>query len=334
MNILVVSVFGSIMLSNFFAKAFSNFANVLTLGSYMDDKDFELMILEERKQLFKNKSDSIKNIETLAKNKIVGNIFTHSVDLDCKELWKKVSDKFLPDLVFWVDTNALTLTNLSYLKNKCKTSAFIFNTHTSSELRKKRLEFAKNFDFIFLAFKNDLDDFQKVNENVFWIPVGYDAQIYKKLDLEKIFDWCFIGQTNPKYHYDRVKTLKKLIKNTELKKYIGTSFLENSNYIFNQSKIVFNRSLNNDINMRVFEAMGSGSLLFTDELTEDTGLYELFENKKHFITYKNDDLIDLFDFYIKNEDLREKIAKEGLQEVFENHTYNKRVEKILKILEK
>jgi len=334
MNILVVSVFGSIMLSHFFAKAFSSFGNVLTVGPYMSDDDFNLMILEEKKQLFKSQSDSIRQIKKLAENKILSDFSTHSGNLDCEELWKNISTKFKPDLIFWVDTSALSLTNLAYLKGKCKTSAFIFNTHTSLELRKKRLEFAKDFDYVFLAFKNDLQDFKQVNQNVFWLPVAYDNQIYKKLNLEKIFDWSFIGQTNPKYHYERVKTLKILIKNTELKKYIASSFLEDSNYIFNQSKIIFNRSLNNDINMRVFEAMGSGSLLFTDELTEDTGLYELFENKKHFITYNNEDLTDLIDFYIKHEDLRENIAKNALNEVIEKHTYIKRVEKILEILEK
>ena len=58
--------------------------------------------------------------------------------------------------------------------------------------------------------------------------------------------------------------------------------LEEMNLLFNQAKIVFNISRDCELNMRVFEALGSGSLLLTDRVS---GLTDLFEPGYHFGIY-------------------------------------------------
>jgi spore maturation protein CgeB len=80
--------------------------------------------------------------------------------------------------------------------------------------------------------------------------------------------------------------------------------------------------------MRVFEAMSCGRLLLTDRAN---GILDIFSDKKHLIVYNENNLEELILYYLDNSEEREKIAKSGYNEVVEKHTYEKRLEKILKI---
>ena len=69
--------------------------------------------------------------------------------------------------------------------------------------------------------------------------------------------------------------------------------------IYSQAKIIFNKSIRKDLNMRVFEAMSCGSMLVTDRLKPEAGLEELFKDKKHFVLYDNEsDLVEKIGYYL------------------------------------
>jgi len=96
---------------------------------------------------------------------------------------------------------------------------------------------------------------------------------------------------------------------------------------FSQSKIVFNISIKDDVNMRVFEALSTGSFLLTNWLPT---LGDLFEDGKHLVTYKTlDEMVEKATYYLEHEEEREKIAKAGHEEFMNKHTYKHRVETIL-----
>ena len=54
-------------------------------------------------------------------------------------------------------------------------------------------------------------------------------------------------------------------------------FMDEMADLFSASKIVFNNAVNNDLNMRVFEALCSGSLLLTDQ-ADGSGLEWFFDD--------------------------------------------------------
>jgi 2-polyprenyl-3-methyl-5-hydroxy-6-metoxy-1,4-benzoquinol methylase len=109
-------------------------------------------------------------------------------------------------------------------------------------------------------------------------------------------------------------------------------FLERMTKVFSRSKIVFNNSIKDDLNMRVFEAMASGSLLLTDE-AKGSGLIELFQDRKHLVIYRDEkELLELTDYYLRNDDERERIAEEGMREVLNRHTYKHRISEMLSII--
>lgn len=54
---------------------------------------------------------------------------------------------------------------------------------------------------------------------------------------------------------------------------------------YNASLIGFNASLNGDLNLRVFEILASGALLLTDALTPVSGLGDILENGREYLSY-------------------------------------------------
>ena len=99
--------------------------------------------------------------------------------------------------------------------------------------------------------------------------------------------------------------------------------------IYSASRIVFNRSIRNDVNMRVFEALACGSLLVTNDLA-DNGQDELFQDGVHLATYRDpEELLEKVAYYLAHEEEREPIAAAGRAEALARHTYRHRMERLL-----
>ena len=112
--------------------------------------------------------------------------------------------------------------------------------------------------------------------------------------------------------------------------FIGQAYFDDMARTYSAARIAFNRSIRNDINMRVFEAVACGSMLMTNDLS-DNGLAELFRDGVHLATYRDgDDLLDKLAFYLEREALRERIAAAGRAEAIAKHTYAHRMETILR----
>lgn len=83
---------------------------------------------------------------------------------------------------------------------------------------------------------------------------------------------------------------------------------------------------------RVFMAMMSGAVCVTDE---NQYINEKFKNGKNIVTYSLKRLYELPEILqniIENDDIAEKIATEGYNEVIEHHTWDVRVREMLQII--
>lgn len=81
---------------------------------------------------------------------------------------------------------------------------------------------------------------------------------------------------------------------------------------------------------RVYEIIGRGGVLIMPDIE---GLDKEFIPFKHYIPYKQLDLIDLkdkVDYYLIHDKEREQIRKDGFEFCRANYTYKKRVEEIIK----
>lgn len=238
------------------------------------------------------------------------------------------------DLHFWVDwgEDGLPWQEWEIPNDGGKTIYVASDTHLG---RKYRMDKAKKFDY---AFFNQKDAAEEVGG--IWLPHAAEPDAYPKIEIIKKYDVGFVGhvQETPNYNgFTRVDALDRLFKEFP-NFYYGSrhpafptvNLFEDAAKKFSLSKIVFNISIKDDINMRVFETLSTGSFLLTNWLPT---LGELFEDGKHLVTYKTlDEMVEKAKYYLEHEEEREKIAEAGYQEFINKHTYKHRIEKILSIV--
>lgn len=208
------------------------------------------------------------------------------------------------------------------------TAFYAIDTHLTFE---KKLEKAKNYDFVFCAQKDGMIKMKSKGINAFWIPLGFDEQIHRKYELKKEYDLAFVGNLNTK---ERIRLAQRY--NNKYKTFMGKVDYKDISRIYSQSKIVLNWPIKNDINMRFFEALGSGSLLLSKRIKN--GEDEIAKEGIHYIGFYSHLLFPWLDldrkikFYLKNDRVREKIAYEGYLLAINELTYKHRVKKLLEII--
>ena len=266
------------------------------------------------------------------------NVLKHQLKLDTTHLIPEGDTssfgKF--DYHFWVDwgEDALPWKEWSIPNDGGKTIYVASDTHLDNGYRLKK---AKQFDF---AFFNQKDAAEK-NDTI-WLPHAAEPQAYPKIEIIKKYDVCFIGHIQNTQNYNdmnRTDALDRLFREVP-NFYYGSrhpafpekNLFEDAARKFSQSRIVFNISIKDDINMRVFETLSTGSFLLTNWIPT---LGDLFEDGKHLVTYKSyDEMVKKAKYYLEHEDEREKIAQAGYEEFISKHTYKHRIEKIFQIVDK
>lgn len=195
--------------------------------------------------------------------------------------------------------------------------------------QKFHLWFEKEFDAVLVAQKNFMHLFKE--RPCHWLPYACDPEIHRKIDAPEIYDIVFIGNTNPAIYPERVRLLECLGKHLHVNVF-NNVYGEQVPMIYSQSKIVFNKSSDGELNLRVFDVLCSGAFLLTDKI--GNGLPDIFEDKKHLVMYDNAaDLKEKAAYYLSHDSERKKIAMAGWNEVRAKHTFYHRAQAIMKIVE-
>ena len=85
-------------------------------------------------------------------------------------------------------------------------------------------------------------------------------------------------------------------------------------------------------NMRLFEATGVGTLLITDW---KANLHEIFEPGKEVVAYCSaEECSEMIRYYLEHDKEREDIARAGQQRTLRDHTYYKRMQQLVNIVQK
>ncbi|MBA7710655.1 hypothetical protein ES703_119600 [subsurface metagenome] len=176
-----------------------------------------------------------------------------------------------------------------------------------------------------------MEAIRQVNKNVFWLPFACDPEVHRcNKNIDKIYDIGFVGGVKGEKRGKILEDLSKHFKLNDFKRFHKPSEMS---LVYSQSKIVFNMGRKGELNMRLFEALSSGSLLLTEKTKN--GLDELFQDGKHLVTYGlKDNLKEIIGYYLSHEEEREKIAEAGYKLVCEKHTYWHRAQTILEIIKK
>ena len=99
--------------------------------------------------------------------------------------------------------------------------------------------------------------------------------------------------------------------------------------ILKQSKIVFNCTVSEAINIRTFEGLSAGSFLLTNKNEE---IVKYFQDNVHLGLYTDDNLEEKIEYYLQNDIERESIAKKGVEQVRQFHKAESRVKELIYIL--
>ena len=184
---------------------------------------------------------------------------------------------------------------------------------------------APEFDCLFTAQRDAVEQLRQDGIEATWLPLACDPEIHRPHSIEKTLDVCFVGHL---FEGPRVDLLR-LIQRRFPRSFVGQRFFDEMARTYSSARIVFNRSIRNDVNMRVFEALACGSLLLTNDL-RDNGQEELARDGVHLAIYRDaEELLDKIAFYLKRDDVRERIAAAGLDLARTQHTYRHRMETLL-----
>ncbi len=104
---------------------------------------------------------------------------------------------------------------------------------------------------------------------------------------------------------------------------------------YNACRINFNATslqMREAVNQRVFDVPACGAFLLTDH---QGAIEELFEVGEEVITYRErGEIPELVRFYLRNRGQREAVAGRGRERVLGEHTYRRRIERMIQVMRK
>lgn len=197
------------------------------------------------------------------------------------------------------------------------------DTHVSTIHHVNR---ASKYSLAFISQKQYFSQF--LHNNLVWLPHACDPEFHKgDMNVPKEHDVTFIGNTG--YHHRRRNELLVAMQHTAKMNIKKNLWYRDVTSEYEKSYIVWNCSLNGDLNMRVFEAMASGAMVMTDKVDQNGGS-ELFTDNVHLKFYRNEEeMREQARFYLAHANQKNIIAEAGQQEVLSKHTYDNRVKEII-----
>lgn len=166
-----------------------------------------------------------------------------------------------PDLLLFVEGGEMGVFPVNFSSLSCPKYWWGIDTHNDYL---KHLRISRLFDHTFLAQKSFVDLLLRDGiESVSWLPLAYGGP--KPDSIVRNLDIAYVGSTNWNLYPERNEYLKAIsiaFRNI----FIGNCNPSEMFNLYMNSKIVFNFSPMNDLNMRFFEALGAGALLITNKV--------------------------------------------------------------------
>ena len=186
---------------------------------------------------------------------------------------------------------------------------------------------ARTADLTFAAQKAGAAALRRAGvEGAAWLPLACDPGVHRPHAVPKLHDLCFVGNLFPGPRADLVELLRRHFPSH----FVGRAYFDEMARAYSTSRAAFNRSIRDDLNMRVFEALACETLLATNDLPDESGQGELFRDGVHIATYRDpEELLDKLRFYLARPEALATVARAGREEVAARHTYRHRMAEIL-----
>lgn len=269
-----------------------------------------------------------------------------------KKIYKsliRISHQNKPNLIL-ICYNNIPPNVIKTIKDLIKVKIVLWFPDSLSNLDRQYV-FQSNYDAVFFKDTFMVKKFKdKLGLNVYYLPESFNPIWHKKIklsqkDIKKY--GCDLTIASNMYPY-RARLLDQFANynfkiwgdkfpswlNTPLKKCYQNDFVAeiSKSKAFNAAKVVLN-TLNyseiEGVNCRFFEIVGCGGFQIVDWTP---ALSDLFIPEEEMVTFKTrSELKEKVDYFLNHPKERQIIADKGYKRAQKEHTYEKRLDKLLKI---
>jgi len=260
----------------------------------------------------------------------------------------RVAERLLPDLVFLGKSSRVELQTLEELTHGRRALMWYFDIRVPPH--KETVDRARLVDYFFVTNCGQLKTYRSLGvRRVYFLPQACDRDLHRPVKSHRrrwASDVAFIGTA---YGEDeRLVLMKEISRRFDLKiwgsrwekwkdelpvqgkRVLGRNYAR----VCSAAKIIIGVNRYNSIDLcfsnRVWLTLGCGGFMLTHYVP---GLEEIFENHKHLVWFKEvGECLDLIRYYLNHDLDRQRIAAEGYKFVHQYHTYDHRVEELLKII--
>ncbi|MFX1388584.1 MAG: glycosyltransferase [Promethearchaeota archaeon] len=238
------------------------------------------------------------------------------------------------DLIILAKTNEINY-NLIPKLNKYSHTFYYFMDALSIAINMNADIYAKFSTWSSSSYTSVYKYFNKKGANSYFLTQGIDTRMFKPSDIvvKKEIDVIFVGTFSEK----RERYINFLKKNKINVVCYGNGWNNKPIYLkdlvnkyriakvilnFNQEKVGFS--------VRVFQVIGTGSFLLSEYCKD---LEKIFKKKIHLDWFSNEEeCLKLVKYYLKNEEIREKIALQGYELILRKYTWEKIMERLIEIV--
>lgn len=246
-----------------------------------------------------------------------------------EHLDKIIPADLIPILILQPDVARLPY---GLVSSKTPTACFQIDTYSGLQ---KRLKWSMLYDYVFVFHPGFDRLFNEAGHpRVICLPHAVEAELFEPETVSnRTYDVGWVGTLQGSQNKTRKRYIEALNARFHMNELDRHYAPEEMAAIYCRSKIVVNISRDDhpaDANLRCFEAMAAGALLVTANPTElaDYGFIE----GVHYVAFENQsDLCLKVKSFLLDDTARQGIASAGRSLVLEKHTYDRRVDTILKI---
>jgi hypothetical protein len=208
------------------------------------------------------------------------------------------------------------------------------------------------YDLMVSSFPPTVEAFKRDGLRAHLCRLAFEPRVLPSLDrLEKMWDISFVGSFSSVHssrtalldtlcrHFPQLRiwspTIDQVPRTSPIRShYVGQAWGSQMYDILRASRLTLNH--HGDVapyanNMRLYEATGIGTCLLTDW---KANLNDIFESGKEVVAYRDpEECVDLARRYLKDDEAREAIGRAGQSRTLREHTYSRRMQEFVGILE-
>lgn len=165
----------------------------------------------------------------------------------------------------------------------------------------------------------------------YWPAYSFAPEIVREYPSERDLDLTFIGNFSPAIYSERNRHLMRLAPLAQDYKLFYGSRVYHPDYsrVLSRSKLVFNHSIRQEMNLRAYEAAACGALCLVEE--ENLEIRDFLTPGESCVLYNKDNLLELARYYLEHPDQARRIAEAGQRQI-QNYNCEKQFAMLLERL--